>query len=74
MEQFAPHLRVKIDNSDRPLSMKIAAAEAAKIPDIIVVGKKEKENKTVNLRGLGELYVYRLNDHMVNRSKIWNHQ
>lgn len=73
MEQFAPHLRVKIDDSDRPLSMKIAAAEAAKIPDIIVVGKKEKENKTVNLRGLGELYVHRLNDHMVNRSQIWSH-
>ena len=42
--------RVEIDNRVESLSKKIKQAELKKIPYMIVVGKKEEENKTITVR------------------------
>ena len=45
-------LRVEIDNSSDPISGKIKAAQLEKIPWMLVIGNKEKEQKTITLRNL----------------------
>jgi threonyl-tRNA synthetase len=57
-----PDLRVKIDNSNETLQKKIRNAQIEKTPYMAVIGGKEKENQTINVRlrngeTLGELAV-----------------
>jgi threonyl-tRNA synthetase len=44
------NIRAELDESDETLGKKIRNAEIQKIPYILVVGKKEKESNTVNVR------------------------
>lgn len=46
-------LRVEVDRKNQTLSKKIREAEQQKPPYIIVVGQREKENQTLNLRERG---------------------
>ena len=46
-------LRAKIDIRNEKISYKIREHSNNKIPVIFVVGKKEKQNKTVSIRWLG---------------------
>lgn len=46
----AAGIRVEMDESSDPLSGKIKAAQLEKIPWMLVIGKKEVENKVVTLR------------------------
>jgi len=45
-------LRAKLDTSGEQISAKIKAAQLAKIPWMLVIGKKEVENNTITLRHL----------------------
>ena len=45
-------LRVKLDTSGEQISSQIKAAQLAKIPWMLVIGKKEVENNTITLRYL----------------------
>ncbi|MEO0289777.1 MAG: threonine--tRNA ligase [candidate division WOR-3 bacterium] len=47
-------LRCKIDYENEKIGYKIRKAEIEKVPYILVVGKKEEENKTVSVRKHGE--------------------
>jgi threonyl-tRNA synthetase len=47
--------RVKIDENNETIGKKIRAGEMEKIPYLIVVGDKEIENKTVNVRQRGKI-------------------
>lgn len=49
--QLAEHkIRIEMDESSDPLAGKIKNAQLEKIPWMLVVGKKEVENKTITLR------------------------
>ena len=43
-------IRVKLDSSNEKIGKKICQAELNKIPYMLIVGKKEKANNTVNVR------------------------
>ncbi len=43
-------IRVKLDSSNEKIGKKIRQAELNKIPYMLIVGKKEKSNNTVNVR------------------------
>jgi threonyl-tRNA synthetase len=45
-------LRVEIDNSSDPISGQIKRAQLERVPLMLVIGKKEVENKTITLRDL----------------------
>lgn len=65
LEQI-PDLRIEIDESNETLQKKIRNAQMEKIPYMIIVGGKEQENKTINVRlrsgeTLGELAVAEFN-------------
>lgn len=45
-------LRVEIDTSSDPISGQIKRAQLERIPLMLVIGKKEAENKTITLRDL----------------------
>ena len=47
-------IQVEINNKDESLGKRISEAENQKIPYMLVVGKKEKENSTVTIRKRGE--------------------
>jgi threonyl-tRNA synthetase len=47
-------LRVEIDQRSESVGKKIREAEMQKIPYMLIVGKKERENKTVSVRQRGE--------------------
>ncbi|MGZ6254758.1 MAG: threonine--tRNA ligase [Candidatus Chromulinivorax sp.] len=44
------HVRAEIDESSEPLSAKIKVAQLARIPWMLVLGKKEAEQQTVTIR------------------------
>ncbi len=46
------NLRVEIDNSSDPISGQIKRAQLERIPLMLVIGKKEVENKTITIRDL----------------------
>lgn len=57
-----PNLRIEVDDSNETLQKKIRNAQMDKIPYMLVVGGKEEENKSVNVRlrngeQLGEITV-----------------
>jgi len=56
------NFRAEIDASEETLSKRIRNAELEKIPLILVVGGKEKQNKTVAVRkrGSGDLGAFSL--------------
>ena len=45
-------VRVEIDNSSDPIAGQIKRAQLERVPLMVVIGKKEMENKTVTLRDL----------------------
>lgn len=45
-------MRVEIDNSSDPISGQIKRAQLERVPLMLIIGKKEVENKTVTLRDL----------------------
>jgi threonyl-tRNA synthetase len=45
-------VRVEIDNSSDPIAGQIKRAQLERVPLMVVIGKKEVENKTVTLRDL----------------------
>jgi threonyl-tRNA synthetase len=45
-------LRVEMDNSSDPISGQIKRAQLERVPLMLVIGKKEVENKTITLRDL----------------------
>lgn len=47
-------VRVKIDDSNEKLGYKIRAGQMQKIPYLLVLGDKEKEQNAVNVRKYGE--------------------
>ncbi len=49
--------RVSVDNSSNTLSYRVRAAQAEKIPYVIVLGEKECETETVSIRRRGGLDV-----------------
>jgi len=55
-------VRAEIDESNETLGKKIRAAELEKVPYILVVGEKEKNNRTVAIRerGKGDLGAIKL--------------
>jgi threonyl-tRNA synthetase len=53
MNQLFEHgVRVEIDNSSDPIAGQIKRAQLERVPLMVVIGKKEVENKTVTLRDL----------------------
>lgn len=53
MNQLFDHgVRVEIDNSSDPIAGQIKRAQLERVPLMVVIGKKEVENKTVTLRDL----------------------
>jgi threonyl-tRNA synthetase len=44
------NIRVELDESDETLGKKIRNAEIQKVPYILVIGEKEKESNTINVR------------------------
>jgi threonyl-tRNA synthetase len=57
-----PGLRISVDDSNNTLGRKIMVAQQKKIPYIAVIGKKEAENSSVNIRlrsneNLGEMSI-----------------
>jgi len=53
LEKLKSHgLRAELDNSGEQISSQIKAAQLAKIPWMLVIGKKEVENNTITLRYL----------------------
>lgn len=62
IKEAIPHVRLTIDDSNNTLNRKILSAQQDKIPYIIVIGKQEVANNTVNVRlrtgeSLGEISV-----------------
>ncbi len=57
----ATGLRVEIDESHDQISAQIKTAQLAKIPWMLVIGKKEAENKTITLRYLDGKQEFGLN-------------
>jgi len=51
---FQNDLRMKIKDENETVSKKIREGEIQKIPYLVVVGDKEKENKTIRIRKRGE--------------------
>ena len=49
-----PDLRIELDERSESLGRKIREAEKQKIPYMLIVGKKEEEQKTVSVRQRGE--------------------
>jgi threonyl-tRNA synthetase len=49
----AAGLRVRVDLSNEKINYKVREHSLAKIPALLVVGKREAENKTVAIRRLG---------------------
>jgi threonyl-tRNA synthetase len=76
-EELSKHdLRIEIDKRDETVQAKIRDAEIEKVPYMLVVGKKEKENKAVAVRphagpDLGmmklEEFLERINDEIENK-------
>ncbi|MDH4223698.1 MAG: threonine--tRNA ligase, partial [candidate division Zixibacteria bacterium] len=60
-------LRVKIDNRNEKVNLKIREAELEKIPYMFILGKKEEANNTISVRkhGEGDLGEFRLEDILV---------
>ncbi|EFK95170.1 Threonyl-tRNA synthetase, partial [sediment metagenome] len=50
LAEQVPNARVIIDESDETLQKKIRNAQLMKIPYMIVIGKREEENKTISVR------------------------
>lgn len=50
LAERVPNARVIIDESDETLQKKIRNAQLMKIPYMIVIGKREEENKTISVR------------------------
>ena len=46
------HVRVEFDNSSDPISGQIKRAQLERVPLMLIIGKKEVENKTVTVRDL----------------------
>jgi threonyl-tRNA synthetase len=46
-------IRVEEDNSDESLGKKVRKAEKEKVPYMLILGEKEEQNKTVNVRERG---------------------
>jgi len=68
LKEKLPGLRLTIDDSNETIQKKIRAAQLQKTPYMLVVGKKEVENQTVNVRlrtgdELGEMQI----DEFANR-------
>lgn len=64
------NLRVELDISSDPISAKIKAAQLERTPWMLVVGNKEKENKTVTLRLLDGSQKFNLKlDEIIKNSK-----
>ncbi|MGC8981550.1 MAG: threonine--tRNA ligase [Minisyncoccia bacterium] len=64
-EELKKYFRVKIYNADETLSKRILKAEEEKIPFMVIVGKKEEEEKKISVRehkkgdlGLKKLEVF----------------
>ncbi len=53
-ELLANSIRIELDESNESLNKKIRAAELQKIPYILVIGDKEKETGSVNVRMRGK--------------------
>ena len=51
---LANNIRVKLDDRDEKLGYKMREAQMQKIPFTLVIGDKEKENKTVTYRKYGD--------------------
>ena len=51
---FQNDLRMKIKDENETVSKKIREGEIQKIPYLVVIGNKEKENKTIRIRKRGE--------------------
>ncbi|HSC24793.1 MAG TPA: threonine--tRNA ligase [Candidatus Babeliales bacterium] len=49
---FDYNVRVEMDNSSDPIAAQIKRAQLERVPMMIVIGKKEAENKTITLRDL----------------------
>lgn len=47
-------IRVELDARNEKIGYKIREAQIAKIPYMIIVGEKEKENNTISIRGRGQ--------------------
>lgn len=50
LKERLPHLRVRIDETNETLGNKIRKAQEYKIPYLLIVGNKEEQNQTINLR------------------------
>jgi len=61
---FEEGFRVYLDDRSEKVNYKIRESENRKIPFMLVVGEKEKQNKTVSLRihGTGDKGAFELND------------
>lgn len=77
IKEVTPDVRLKIDYSDETLQKKIRNAQLQKIPYMLVIGAKEMENKTINLRlrteeTIGEMplknFIKRLNEKIQTKS------
>ena len=71
---FDSGLRVKIDDRNEKIGAKIRYSELKKIPVMLLVGEKEKTNKTVSIRrrilgDLGTKNIDALVDELVNEIK-----
>ena len=54
MEQLSDkNIRVKLDDKDEKLSYKMRESQSHKIPYTVIIGDKEKDNKTVSYRLFG---------------------
>lgn len=64
------NLRVELDISSDPISAKIKAAQLERTPWMLIVGNKEKENKTITLRLLDGSQKFNLTlDEIIKNSK-----
>ena len=53
-EKLKPNLRCSVDSSDEKIGAKIAKAHSEKLPFMLVVGPKEAESNSVNVRIRGQ--------------------
>ncbi|MCM3005580.1 threonine--tRNA ligase [Priestia koreensis] len=69
-------IRVELDNREQKLGYKIREAQVAKIPYILVLGDKEMESNSINVRKHGEVksetfnlnsFIEKLQDEIVNK-------
>lgn len=52
------HIRVEVDSRNEKISYKIREAQLEKVPYMLVIGDKEKENNTVSFRARGNRQVF----------------